>query len=139
MKHLLGRVGYGALIFALSGCLTSIPANVYAQDKVRRDVESYAIASCLVYQKEPYLKDQGDGWASAVVQRSKGDIAALTAVAAAVKTEVAKGNMAVIRSETDKSPDKALPVAYCVEIIDTPSVHSAVEKAVKTLAGSYKR
>jgi hypothetical protein len=36
---------------------------------VLRDVEGYVIASCLAQQSEPYLKDQGDGWASVVIQR----------------------------------------------------------------------
>ena len=138
MSPLLGRVSHVFLVLAVSGCMTMLPANVFARDKVRRDVESYAIASCLAYQQQPYLKDQGDGWASAVVQRSKGDINAFTAVAAAVKTEVAKGDMAVIRNEAGPEPDKTLPIAYCVELLDTPSIHAAIEKAIKKLAGSYK-
>ena len=123
---------------SLSNCFATLPANAYAHDKVRRDVESYAIASCLAYQQQPYLKDQGDGWASAVVQRSKGDINAFTDVAVAVKTEVAKGDMAVIRNEAGPEPDKTLPVAYCVELLDSPSIHAAIEKAIKKLAGSYQ-
>ena len=119
------------VLVTLSACMATIPARAIANDAVRRDVESYAIASCLTYQQEAFLKDQGDGWASAIVQRSKGDINDLTAVAEVVKDEVAKGNMVVIRNEDGRAPDKALPVAYCFEILDTLSVHTAVEQAIK--------
>jgi hypothetical protein len=117
--------------------MATLPANTVANNAVRRDVEGYAIASCLFYQQQPYLKDQGDGWASAIVQRSKGDINALTAVGAAVKAEVAKGDMAVIRSETSPTGDETLPIEYCFEIIDSPSVNAAIESAIKKLSASY--
>lgn len=123
----------------LSACVATVPTRSIANDAVRRDVESYAIASCLTYQQKAFLKDQGDSWASAIVQRSKGDINELTSVAEVVKAEVAKGNMVVIRNETGPAPDKALPVAYCFEILNTPSVHTAVEQAIKKLAASYKQ
>lgn len=128
------------LVFApLSACATTPNAAASGRDPVRRDVEGYAIASCLTYQQQPYLKDQGDGWASAIIQRSRGDLDALTAVAEAVKTEVAKGNMSVIRVETGPKHEKALPIAYCFLILDTPSVHTAVENTIKKLAASYKK
>jgi hypothetical protein len=138
-RHLWHRVTYCFFAASLTACVTTPPSKAHAQDTTRRDVESYAIASCLVYQKQPYLKDQGDGWASAIVQRAKGDINDLTAVAMAVKTEVAKGNMAVIRNEMGPAPDKLLPVAYCYEILDTPLVHEAVEKAIGNLVPFYKK
>jgi len=103
---------------------------------VQRDVEGYAIASCLSAQDQPYLKDQGDGWASVIIQRGKGGLDIITAVAVAVKAELAKGNMAVVRTET--GPTKELPVLYCGEIIDVPSVKVAINRAVKKLASSYR-
>lgn len=125
-------------IVVLSACSTALPINATAHESVWRDVQGYAIASCLTFQKQAYLKDQGDGWASVIVQRSKGDINALTAVAAVVKKEVAKGDMAIIRNENGPAQDKALPVEYCFEIIHTPSVSSAIKRAVKKLKPSYK-
>jgi len=128
------------LVFAtLNACAATPVAATSGRDAARRDVESYAIASCLTYQQQPLLKDQGDGWASAIIQRSKGALDDFTAVAEAVKSEVAKGNMAVIRVETGPEHEKALPIAYCFEILDTPSVHAAVVSAMKNLADAYRQ
>jgi hypothetical protein len=55
-----------------------------------------------------------------------------------VKAELAKGNMAIIRSETEPTKDKPLPVMYCGEIIDAPSVHAAITKAATILAPAYR-
>jgi hypothetical protein len=107
--------------------------------QVLRDVESYAIASCLVSQAQPYLKDQGDAWASAVVQRMKGDLDALAGITEQVKLENAKGEMAVVRDETGPGRDKTLPVLYCSEIIDRPAVRAAIQTAVATLQRFYRR
>jgi len=119
-------------------CLLVVTASCPAQARsaVQRDVEGYAIASCLSAQDQPYLKDQGDGWASVIIQRGKGGLDIITAVAVAVKAELAKGNMAVVRTET--GPTKELPVLYCGEIIDVPSVKVAINRAVKKLASSYR-
>lgn len=121
-------------------CLLVVTASCPAQARsaVQRDVEGYAIASCLSAQDQPYLKDQGDGWASVIIQRAKGGLDIMTAVAVAVKAELAKGNMAVVRSETGPTKDKPLPVLYCGEIIDVPSVKVAINRAVKKLASSYR-
>jgi hypothetical protein len=124
---------------ALVGCGTTPPATASGRNPVQRDVEGYAVASCLAYQKQAYLKDQGDGWASVIIQRSKGELEAFTAVADAVKTEVAKGNMVVIPVETGPEHEKALPVAYCFEILNAPSVHAAVKHAVEKLSTSYEQ
>jgi hypothetical protein len=121
----------------IAGCLAMSISDAQARSAVQRDVEGYAIASCLTEQKEPYLSDQGDGWASAIVQRSHGGLEPFKAVTAAVEAELAKGHMAVIRDETQPMKGVTLPIAYCAEIIDVPSVHAAIEKAVKQLAQSY--
>lgn len=51
-----------------------------ARSAVQRDVEGYAIATCLTKQSDPTLKDQGDAWASVIVQRAHGDLEPLHAV-----------------------------------------------------------
>ena len=107
--------------------------------EVQRDVEGYAIASCLVNQPQPYLKDQGDAWASVIVQRMKGDISVFASLAEQVKRENAKGKMAVVRNEASPGKDKALPVLYCNEIIDRPGVRAAIEKSVAELNSSYQQ
>ncbi|WP_206199449.1 hypothetical protein [Parasulfuritortus cantonensis] len=106
---------------------------------VLRDVEGYAIASCLARQDRPYLMDQGDAWASVIVQRMKGDVNVLAGLAEQVQAESARGRMAVIRDEANPGKDKMLPVLYCSEIIDRPTVRAAIEKAVAALAPSYGR
>ena len=105
--------------------------------EVLRDVEGYAIASCLVSQRESYLVDQGNGWASVVVQRMKGEIDTFAAVAETVKRELAKGDMAIIRDESAPNADKMLPILYCSEIIDTPAVRGEIAKAVVALDRAY--
>lgn len=107
------------------------------RSEVLRDVESYAIASCLSFQPNPYLKDQGDAWASVVIQRMKGSPAALADLAEHVKVETARGDVPIIRDETGMGPDKPLPLLFCVEIIDHPAVRSGIEQAVRALGPLY--
>lgn len=63
----------------------------------------------------------------------------LIGVAEQVKRETAKGNMAVIRDEIGPGKDKSLPMLYCGEIIDEPTVRAAIQKAVTELAPSHDR
>lgn len=110
-----------------------------ARSDVLRDVEGYAVASCLVNQAEPYLKDQGDAWASVVLQRTKGDVEVFARIAEEVKRENAKADMAVIRNEAEPGSDKALPVLHCAEMIDRASVRAAIQKAVATIEPSSRQ
>lgn len=119
-----------------AGIATSATA-AHGRPSVQRDVEGYAIATCLASQKEPYLKDQGDAWASVIVQRSHGGIEQFSSVAAAVKTALTQARVPVIHQDSDSPKDKELPVLYCAEIIDAPGVDGAIRKAVRKLAPSY--
>ncbi len=123
----------------VAGCAPQVSTVGAPRPEVLRDVEGYAIASCLTMQVQPYLKDQGDAWASVIVQRTKGSLDVLIGVAEQVKRETAKGNMAVIRDEIGPGKDKSLPVLYCGEIIDEPAVRAAIQKAVTELAPSHDR
>lgn len=131
------RIALLLLGLAIAGCATKVDTTSSPRPAVVRDVEGYAIASCLVNQSQPYLKDQGDAWASVIVQRMKGDLEVFAAVAEQVKLETAKGGMAVVRNEAEAGSDKALPVLYCSEIIDEPAVRAAIQKAVAVLTPSY--
>ena len=123
---------------AVAGCATSV--NVGApRPEVLRDVEGYAIASCLNNQADPALKDQGDAWASVIVQRAKGNLDSFTDLGEQVKRECATGDMAVMRDEANPREGKALPVLYCAEIIDSPPVRAAIQKAVEELNPSYEQ
>ena len=121
----------------VAGCTTKTDTIGSPRPAVVRDVEGYAIASCLINQSQPYLEDQGDAWASVIVQRMKGDLEVFAGVAEQVKLETAKGEMAVVRNEAEPGTDKALPVLYCSEIIDEPAVRAAIRKAVAALNPSY--
>ena len=127
------------LLWALvaAGCTTKTDTSGSPRPVVVRDVEGYAIASCLVDQSQPYLKDQGDAWASVIIERMKGDLEVFAGLAEQVKLETAKGEMAVIRNEAEPGADKALPVLYCSEIIDKPAVRAAIQQAVAALESSY--
>ncbi|MDR1968394.1 MAG: hypothetical protein LBQ32_06850 [Burkholderiaceae bacterium] len=122
---------------AVAGCTSGVHTIGSLRPEVLRDVEGYAIASCLTYQAQPYLKDQGDAWASVIVQRMKGNLNALAGIAEQVKRESAKGDMAVIRDEANPKKDKTLPILYCSEMIDRPSVRAAIQNAVTALHPSY--
>ena len=119
----------------LAGCTAQIDS---ARTQVQRDAESYAVASCLTQQTEPYLQDQGDAWASVVVQRMKGDIDALAGIAEQVRRENAKGDMAVVRDENRPATGKELAVLHCGEMIDRPAVRAAIQKAIEVMRPSYE-
>ena len=110
-----------------------------ARSRVQRDVEGYAIASCLSYQAEPYLRQQGEGWASSIVQTGKGDVAVLARLAEQVQRELPKAPMAIIPSESGVGHETALPILYCHELIDRPALRAAIRKAVAALAPAYRR
>jgi len=120
-------------------CATAALAADSTRPRVQRDVEGYAIATCLTYQAEPYLRGQGDGWASAIVQGGKGDINVLARLAARVKQELPKVPMAVIPSESGVGHDTTLPILYCHELIDRPAVRAAIRQAIAALAPAYRR
>lgn len=128
-----------AVALTLGGCGATTGTLVSPRTDLLRDLEGYAIASCLVYQSDPYLQDQGDAWASVIVQRSQGDLEVFTNLATQVKNEVGKGEMAVIRDEAGAGKDKALPVLYCGEIIDKPAIRSAIEAGVGLISRSYQK
>lgn len=129
------------LLFSLGllvvGCTPKINAIGEPRLDILRDVESYAIASCLTKQSSPYLKDQGDAWASVIIQRMKGSLDPLTGIAEQVARESAKGEMALIRNEG--GTDKPLPLLYCGEIIDKPAVRAEISKAIAMLKSSYEQ
>jgi hypothetical protein len=111
----------------------------HARSEVQRDVEGYAVASCLLKQKEPYLRDQGALWADGIVQRSHGDIEDFRRVAEAVDADVAQKPMAMARRESDPMHAAPVPLPYCVEIIDDVPVRAAIDKAIRKLTPAYRR
>ena len=133
------RILFLLLGLSAAGCMTGAEKAGGSRPFVLRDVEGYAIACCLARQTEPYLKDQGDAWASGIVQRSHGDMERFKGVCEQVEHETAKGDMFVILTDRKaESAVKTVPLAYCAEIIDTPSVRDAIQKAVEALVPNYE-
>lgn len=131
------RLAMLVLTLLTAGCATTANGIGAPRPDVLRDVQGYAIASCLVKQDQPYLRDQGDAWASAIVQRGYGDIGILTDLARQVAAEVAQENMFIVRDETIPGASKALPLVYCSEIIDQPAVRAAIQRAAIALKAAY--
>ena len=124
--------------FSCAGCATTTGLPARDRRPVERDVEGYAIASCLASQAEPYLRDQGDAWAAVIVQRMKGDLDSFVAVGEQVKRELSAGHMAIIRDESVGNGDKVLPVLYCSEIIDQPAVRRTISQSIVALQSAYE-
>lgn len=127
------------LILAIAGCAAKVNTIGEPRPEVLRDVEGYAIAVCLINQTQPYLKEQGDAWASVIVQRMKGNPEVLTDIIEQVKSEIDKGDMAIVRNDIGPDKDKVLPLLYCYEIIDRPSVRAAIQKAAVALEPNYEQ
>ncbi len=93
-----------------------------------RDINSYAIASCYTFLTNPYLMDQGDAFASAVLQRSQLDPVELAGLIEAVRTFSKENALPVIRSESLVDEDKTLPVLFCSEVIYDSAVKVEIGK-----------
>jgi hypothetical protein len=116
--------------FIFSGCSTGANSRIAEKTNLITDLEDYAIASCLALQKEAFLIGQGDAWASVVIQRTKVDTENLMLIYTEVQQLTQKKEMPVIRIETDNVDEKSLPIMYCKEIIDEPSIRSLILQIV---------
>ncbi|MBN7808144.1 hypothetical protein JZX86_22625 [Agrobacterium rosae] len=106
------------------------------RSQLQQDVEGYAVATCLTAQNSDYLKDQGDGWASIIVQRGYGDAEDWQPLIDAVNSALKDGSVAVITG--DGTSSKQMPVFYCAEIIDQPKVRSAVDATMEKMKSAYE-
>lgn len=130
----LGQIMIPALgVLALSA-LTAIAA---PRSQLQRDVEGYAVATCLVLQNDAVLKEQGDGWASIIVQRGYGRIEDWQPLIDAVTLTltVSQVPMTVIKGEGISS--KQMPVFYCAEIIDQPEVRNTINATMEKMKSAY--
>jgi hypothetical protein len=132
--HVRWRVAAAAVLAALSS------AALQARSTLDRDVEGYAMASCLAAAGDPRLKDESDAWASVIVQRSRGGIAPFTALAAAVRAELARRGIDRMSIETPAgASDRPVPLLTCHDIIDAPAVAKALDTARARLRRDYGR
>lgn len=120
-------------------CAVTAGAAPAPSPSLLRDLDAYAAASCLAALDHPFLKDQGERWAGAVVQRSAGPIAAWRPVADAVRLELKRAGIAQAQGAGPRAPALALPVMTCGEIADAPPVRRAIARAAATLTGAYPR
>ncbi len=125
------------IVLAFLG-LIPVPALAAPRPQLQRDVEGYAIAACLMQQKSTELQQQGDAWGSIILNRSPATLAAWRPLAAAVKAETQRRPMTLVHGDTALGQTEA-PVFYCAEIIDTPLVRKAIDRASAKLAVSYRR
>ena len=119
--------------------LAASNARAAGRSPALRDAEGYAIATCLSGQSQPYLKAQGEGWGSVVIQRGAGDVSVYRRISNAVKAEMRKADMMVVHLDAEPPRDEAVPVVYCGEIIDRPVVRHAIDRALVQLAPDYRR
>ena len=122
-----------------SSMAVAVDATRVARSPVLRDVEGFAIASCLASQSTAYLKRQGDAWASAIIQRGKGDVEVLGALQAVVERELSTYPMDVAPNESEPGTTMTLELMYCGEIVDRPAVRRAIGRAVSKLKPAYRR
>ncbi len=104
---------------------------------LQRDLVDYAMASCFAAQPDPYLKDQGQRWAGAVMQRAHGPVELWTPVADAVARELGRTGIGGAQPDRPGLPGIPLPVMTCGEITETPSVRMAIETAARALRADY--
>ncbi|BFM06014.1 hypothetical protein [Halioxenophilus aromaticivorans] len=72
--------------------------------------------------------DQGDAFASAVLQRSQLHPDELTGLIDAVKIFSEQNPLPVVRSENLADGDKTLPVLFCTEVIYDSAVRTEIDK-----------
>lgn len=127
------------MVFAVLGCVPSTFPTYLRRSDLERDVEGYAIASCFFYQDNELLKRQGDAWASSIVQRSSGGVEGFIPIAERIKLVMIDFPMTVARVEGDaRATSVAIPLLYCYEIIDLPSVREIIQESMKALRDSYR-
>jgi hypothetical protein len=116
--------------------LSSTQVKAEARDQLRRDVEGYASATCLTLQEEDYLRQQGQGWASIIIQRGYGDIGHWLPLIESVRAQLKEEPVSMIIG--DGPAAKPVPIFHCAEIIDKPRVRAAIEAAITRFKPDYE-
>ncbi len=125
-----------ALLAGCSGQSQTVKAET--KPAARDDLVQYATASCLAFQQNGYLKDQGERWAGAVMQNARGPVEKWTPVADAVKAELARTGVAQGQGEGPQSPTVPLPVMTCGQIATKPTVSRSIDAAANALIDDYR-
>lgn len=134
MKHVSGLAAAGLVCSIILSVGELRSAEIASRSEVQRDVESYAIATCLTLQKADFLKGQGDGWGSVIVNRGHGDVEDWHPLIRAVKSVVENEHLPVTQGD---GKVLELPVAFCVEIIDHPEIANVIRKTIEKMTPAY--
>lgn len=126
-------------LLVVLGAVACAPPALAARTHLHRDVESYATALCLGGRSPSLPKEQADGWGSNIVQRGRGHTAIFTGLGTAVKAAMARTPMPMAPDETRPMTSIPLPVQYCVELVDEPSLRRALDRADARLTPAYRR
>jgi len=117
-----------------------LPASsAVARTPLQRDVEGFAVASCLAQQSPNDLKRQGEGWAQIIIERGHGSPKPLDALDHVVRTEAQRAPPYINRDEANPTKGVPMPVAFCAELIDRPAVRAALVRTMAALAPAYRR
>ncbi|WP_230632325.1 hypothetical protein [Sphingomonas sp. Leaf37] len=103
-----------------------------------RDLAAYAVASCFAAMPQPHLKEQGERWAGAVIQRGHGSPEQWSPVADAVAAELKRAGIAQGQGDGPQAPTVPLPVMTCGEITHAATVRAAIAIARRALTVDYK-
>jgi hypothetical protein len=117
---------------------------------VQRDVEGYAVSSCLMTLKQKegvisakdaeFLNQQGQYGVDIVIQRGEGDVETLFMVGPLVQAAMETKPISMVQGDgpfDERSHHAA--IFYCVEIIDAPKVRASIDKAIAKLKPAYKK
>lgn len=104
-----------------------------------RDLAAYAAASCFAALPQPFLKEQGERWAGAVIQRGHGSPEQWIPVADAVAAGVKRAGIAQGQGDGPQAPPVPLPVMTCGEITQAATVRAAIATAHRALTADYAR
>jgi hypothetical protein len=130
------------LFLSIIAILIVPAAEASAQAKTRsaldRDLDGYAVSTCLMETDNAALKDQGARWAGAIVQRSHGPIEAFSRVADAVRVEIKENGFAQGHDDGPVATGAiSMPMLTCGEVTDQPKVAHAMSKAKAALRKHY--
>lgn len=109
-----------------------------ARSPLQRDVEGFAIASCLARQSPAYLKQQGEGWAQIIIARGHGSPKPLDALDRVVRVEAVRAAPYVNRDEANPMKGSPMPIGFCAELVDRPAVRAAITRTMAALAPAYR-
>ena len=130
--HMLATITLAAAAFA--GAATQTPRDPAGPE---RDLTRYAMAACLAAQDQPYLKDQGQRWASGLIELGHGPVEAWLPVAQAVTAELARTGVGMSKPDGPLHPSVPTPLMTCGHIADAPLERAAIDTAARALAADY--